>query len=395
MVRAWEVVGVVATEEMIEEASGRSVTDAAIRLPSGIMFAALTIPGIQVAVADTPPERAQLSYKYLNYQDGQPGWERIGVNAQAVSILLPMAGEWSIEGSLTSDTVSGASPAFHSQRFRSGRMDEHRIGRDLKLTRYFSRGSLTVGVADSRESDYFSNAYFVSGSLSTEDKNTTLSVGLGKTDDRINVPEFGVNNESKKIRDAMLGITQVVTTRDIVQLALTYSEGHGYFSDPYKYRDHRPDSKYQTAILGRWNHHFPATGGTARLSYRFYTDSFNVKGHTAVAEYVQPLPNEWTITPIFRAHAQSAASFYLDPVYPPFPTIRPRDEIQSQDQRLSAFGGLSVGVKISKQLTSDLLIDAKYERYEQRSAWYPFGSGSPGIEPLKANIFQLGLTYSF
>lgn len=366
-----------------------------VPIGTGILLAALAIPGIQAAHADTAPERAQISYKFLDYQDSQPGWERIGVHARAISLLVPIAGEWSLEGSITSDTVSGASPAYHSQRFRSGLMEEKRTGRDLKVTHYFSRGSLAVGVADSRESDYVSRAFFVSGSLSSEDKNTTVSAGLGKSNDRVNVPQFGVDNEPKNVRDIMLGITQVLTPTDIAQLTLTHAEAKGYLSDPYKYRDHRPDSKYQTAILGRWNHHFSATGGTSRLSYRYYNDSFDIQAHTITAEYVQPLPWELTITPIVRLHAQSAASFYVDPVNPPFPTIRPRADIQSQDQRLSAFGGASLGIRVSKRITPDLIVDGRYEYYQQRSSWYPFGTGSPGIEPFRANILQLGITYFF
>jgi len=364
-------------------------------LGTGILFAALAIPGILPAQADTAPERAQISYKFLDYQDSQSGWERIGVHARALSLLVPIAGEWSLEGSITSDSVSGASPAYHSQRFRAGQMQDQRTGRDLKVTRYFPRGTLSVGIADSRESDYVSKAFFVSGSLSSEDKNTTLSAGLGKSSDHINVPEIGVNNEPKKVHDMMLGITQTLTPTDIVQLTVTYAEADGYLSDPYKYRDHRPDSKYQTAVLGRWNHHVSATGGTTRLSYRYYTDSFDIQAHTLTAEYVQPLPWEFTVTPIVRLHSQSAASFYLDPVNPPFPTIRPRSDIQSQDQRLSAFGGASLGIKVSKRISPDLVVDGRYEYYEQRSSWRPFGNGSPGIEPFRANMLQLGITYFF
>lgn len=372
----------------------RTKADAA-PLGTGILVAALAIPGIQAAHADTAPERAQISYKFLDYQDSQPGWERIGVHARALSVLVPIAGEWSLEGSITSDTVSGASPAYHSQRFRSGRMEDKRTGRDIKVTRYFPRGSLSVGIADSRESDYISRSFFVSGSLSTEDKNTTFSAGVGQSNDHINVPEIGVNNESKRVRDMMLGITKILSPTDIVQLTVTHAEAEGYLSDPYKYRDNRPDSKYQTAILGRWNHHFAASAGTTRLSYRYYTDSFDIHAHTVTAEYVQPLPWEFTVTPIIRLHAQSAASFYLDPVNPPFPTIRPRTEVQSQDQRLSAFGGASLGIKVSKRITPDLVVDGRYEYYEQRSSWYPFGNGSPGIEPFRANMLQLGITYFF
>lgn len=371
-------------------------SDKKATLGKGILLAALAIPGIHSASADTAPERASLSYKYLDYQDSQPGWDRIGVKAHALSFIVPIAGEWAIEGSQTADTVSGASPSFRSEKLIAGKMHEERTGRDIRISRYFSQGSLTIGGSDSKESDYFSHAFSISGSLSTEDKNTTINAGIGRANDRINVPGV-VNNDHKEVNDLMLGITQVLTPHDIVQVNLSYSSGQGYFSDPYKFQDNRPRSKTTSSILTRWNHYFSGLGGTARLGYRYYTDSFSIEAHTLSADYVQPLPHGWTISPMLRLHTQSAASFYLNPypAFPDFPNFAPTSQIQSQDQRLSAFGGRSLGIKLGNQLTSDLLIDVKYEHYKQRSQWRVFGSGSPDIEPFKASILQLGLTYLF
>ena len=36
----------------------------------------------------------------------------------------------------------------------------------------------------------------------------------------------------------------------------------------------------KTTLQLRWNHHLPATGGSARLSYRYFGDSFRVRAHT-------------------------------------------------------------------------------------------------------------------
>ena len=108
-----------------------------------------------------------------------------------------------------------------------------------------------------------------------------------------------------------------------------------------------------------------------------------------------PLPQGWTVAPFVRAHAQSAASFYLEADNNPFPSFAPRDQLQSQDQRLSAFGGGSLGVKLSKYVTPDVLVDFRYERYEQHADWYPFGSQSRGIDPFMADIYQVGVSWYF
>ena len=55
----------------------------------------------------------------------------------------------------------------------------------MKLTRYFERASIGVGVAGSTENDFRSSAVSLDGRVSTDDRNTTLNVGLAHTRDSI------------------------------------------------------------------------------------------------------------------------------------------------------------------------------------------------------------------
>ena len=369
---------------------------------NSILAAALTLPAVQIAHADTAPERGMVSFKHLDYQDSQPGQDRIGVNADSVMIVAPIAGIWSVEGGLTSDTVSGASPSFHSQAL--AKVHDKRTGREIRLTRYFSRGSLTMGGAYSSESDYISQATSVMGSVSTEDKNTTFNLGFGETSDQIKTLSAGAGmfDESKKLSDVMFGITQVLSMHDIAQLNISHVDGSGYFSDPYKFADLRPRHKNQTAVLARWNHHFSQSDGTGRFSYRYYEDSFGIKAHTLGSEYVQPLSHGWTVAPEIRLYSQTAASFYIDPdpANPRNPIIPAgflmgTIPINSQDQRLSAFGAITYGIKISNQLDQDWLLDIKFEHYEQQGKWNFQGQGSPGLDPLRARTLRAGITRYF
>lgn len=369
---------------------------------NSILAAALTLPTVQVAYADLAPERGSISFKRLDYLDSQPGSDRIGVTANSVKIVAPIAGVWSVEAGLTSDTVSGASPAYYSQMLTP--MHDKRTSRQIQLTRYFSRGSLTVGGSYSSESDYFSEGRSVVGNISTEDKNTTFSLGLATSNDRINAAKAPtpVLNDFKKTADVMLGITQVLSVHDIAQLNISYSDGNGDYSDPYKLFDNRPRHKSQTAVLTRWNHHFQQYDGTGHFSYRYYSDSFGIRAHTLGAEYVQPLSRGWTVTPEIRLYSQTAASFYVDPSSPAGPTYPPdyspfsaSTAIISEDQRLSAFGAITYGIKIVNQLDQDWLMDFKFERYEQQSQWGFMGQGSPGLAPLRARTFQVGITRYF
>lgn len=360
-----------------------------------LMSAALALPSTRTANAESAPERGQISYKYMDYKESQPDQDRVRVRAPSVMLLVPIAGEWSVSGSYVLDTVSGASPAYHSEQITQ-LQDKRRAG-DINVTRYFAHGTLGVGTSYSKESDYTSRSLSLQGSLSNENKNTTLNFGVGITDDSIH-PDFGGIREDKNITDFMLGLTQVITRNDIAQLNLGYSHGRGYFTDPYKFFDQRPDERNHTTILTRWNHHFDRTDGTSHLNYRYYRDNWEITAHTLSAEYIQPLSRGWSITPSVRYHTQSAADFYLkaDPALTPGPTI-PAASFRhfSEDQRLSAFGAMTLGLKVSKHITPEWVADVKYEHYEQQEKWSLSGDGDSLIAPFQARNFQFGLTRFF
>jgi len=387
---------------------------------AALLAAALALPSVQFAYADAAPERGVVSLKYLNYQDSQsadtPATEslssrdRVAVNALSLKALMPVAGEWSVGVSFMEDSVTGASPAYHSSGFpanksdvESGASGELRHSVDLQLTRYFLQGSVTAGSSYSTESDYVSRSYSLQGSLSTEDKNTTFTLGGSFNDDTIELNKPNVvaskqqlANENKRVVAGLFGVTRVLTKKDIVQFNLGYSNGNGYYTDPYKDPDNRPRDRNNVTALGRWNHHVDSTDGTAKISYRYYSDTFGIRAHTLEAEYVQPLHHGWTLAPLLRLYTQSEADFYVTVAEEKFDGESPKPpatgSYYTEDQRLSAFGALTVGLKVSKQLNPDWLVDLKFEHYQQRDEWSLSGSGDPGLATFNARSIQVGLS---
>lgn len=362
-----------------------------------LLAAAMLLPGL--AHAETAPERGALSVKYLDYKEDQPGLDRIRVHAPAVSVLVPVAGEWSIAASVTTDDVSGASPRYHTAVSGASRMSDLRKAGDVTVTRYLPHGTVSVGAAFSTEHDYRSRALSLQGTLDSEDKNTTWALGVGGSDDAIDPVNRIVTGEGRQTWNVLAGVTHVFTPVDIGQLTYTHGSGHGYYSDPYKLVDNRPRKRDQDTLLAQWNHRFVDANATSRLSYRYYRDSFGIGAHALAAEWVQSLADGWTITPALRLYSQRAADFYFDPVYDastgaPFPPgyVFGGSAHTSADQRLSAFGAVTAGLKIAKQIGQDWSVDLKLERYEQRGSWRVFGSGSPGLAPLRATSLQVGVT---
>jgi hypothetical protein len=118
------------------------------------------------------------------------------------------------------------------------------------------------------------------------------------------------------------------------------------------------------------------------------------------AEHLQPLPGGWTVVPSLRLYVQSAAAFYVAPSDPALPSIPAGyvfgRTIISEDQRLSAFGARTWGLKLIKQLDPDWSVDVKVERYEQRGSWRLLGNGGAAdLDPMFARMFQVGIARYF
>jgi Protein of unknown function (DUF3570) len=378
-----------------------------------VLLASLMLPGLATlamalpteARAESPPEKSTLSLKYGNYQDSESGWTRVTVNAPQIYLLTPIGDQWSVEASGVVDSVSGASPRMHTLRSGASHMTEERKAGDVKVTRYLSRAAISASLALSDEHDYRSRALGLQARWSSDDNNRTWTVGTGLSRDRIDNQSNGTNtaiNQRKSVSEVMGGITQVLTPTDIAQFNLTRSTGSGYYNDPYKLFDNRPDKRDTWIGLARWNHHLTAVDTTARTSYRYYSDSFGIRAHTWDLELVKAV-GPWTFTPGVRYYMQNAASFYFDPVldsnggYNTVATMQRAGSItgfRSADQRLSAFGAWNWSMKVSYALSKNTTADVKLDLYRQ-AASLRIGGGSPGLSPMNARTVQVGLTRQF
>ena len=367
-------------------------------LDKALLAAALLLPlAATPAHAESAPDKTTVSYKHLDYLDSQPDADRIRVKANALLVTAPVGENWSFTGGVVTDSISGASPAYHTRKLTE--MRDFRRAATVGLTRYLPEGTFTVTGVLSGESDYLSRSVSASGMWYTDGtKNTALTAGIGLTRDEINPNNKVVVGETKRVNDFMIGLTQVFGPADIGQVTLRQSLGTGYYTDPYKAFDERPRERNAATLLLRWNHHFQQLDSTLRLSYRYYNDTYKVRANTFDVQYVQPLSWGWTVTPLLRLHTQTAAWFYVpvDPARGERATLPPMDAtFYSEDQRLSAFGAITTGLKVSKQITPTLAVDVKLENYRQRSNWAAGGKGDEGLAPFNARSVQFGFVWQF
>ena len=372
-------------------------------LQTALLAAAMALPGLclvtPIAHAETAPERGYVAFKVLDYLDSQPGAERIRVRAPALSALVPLGDQWSVSGTLITDSISGASPAYHDAAITPLR--DFRRAIDASVTHYLPQGTWSLGVSHSKEADYLSRSVYGTGTRSNDSKNTIWNWGLAVSNDDITplkpIQKLPPGAQTKKTVDLIAGVTQVLSPNDLVQINLGWSQNQGYLSDPYKRLDQRPDSRTRQTLQVRWNHHLEGSGATVRSAYRYFQDSWQIRAHTLDLEHIQPLGEQWKVSSIVRYYSQSAARFYVesDGKISPFgPRITPGLDHQSLDSRLSAFGAITLGLKLTHQLSRDTQIDLKLEHYEQRGRW-AMGAGSANLLPFRARSLSWGLTHWF
>lgn len=380
-----------------------------------ILAAALALPGIMPSAHAqvTVPNATLIQFKYLYYRDYQASGgvnndgERMTVKSPALYLLAPISDSWVFEIGAVYDNISGASPYYHTVLSGASGVgvEDKRLAGDITVTKYFGRTAVSVRAAYSTEDDYESIAGGLTLRHATPDQNTTFTIGVGYSSDDVFPQDGPVFTRNKNTLDGIVGITQVLSRNDTGQVNLYYARQSGYLTDPYKAIygvDQRPDSRDQLALLVRWNHYFQSFNATLRSSYRYYHDDWEINANTVTAEWAQELPQGFTLTPSARYMTQSAAFFYYDPVYDatlgaPFPPgyLTNPNAFYTSDQRLSAFGGITLGVKLAKVFAEGWSVDGKAEYYEQRGDWRLGGDGSPGLQAFKAQLYQVGVSRKF
>ncbi|WP_416308620.1 DUF3570 domain-containing protein [Neptunicella sp. SCSIO 80796] len=261
---------------------------------------------------------------------------------------------------------------------------------------------LSSGVHVSKEYDYLSVALNASLARDFNQKNTTVSAGLSYAFDSID-PEGGrplalsamvVNqgqfeseqdyqnafdatrqegSDNKDTVDLLLGVTQVINRRMLMQFNYGLSQIDGYLSDPFKVvsvvdtqgitqqllYENRPDSRTRHNFY--WQTKYAMDSGVADLSYRFSTDDWEIDSHTIDSKLRFNLTANSYIQPHFRYYQQSAADFYT-------PFINQQEaipEFASADYRVGEMTAYTVGVKYGMQLDDGNELAFRLEYYQQ------------------------------
>ncbi len=370
---------------------------------------ALAIPGI--ASGDAPPPQSTISYKFSNYNEDAMSreqvpfgsLERYDIDVHQFRLLAPVGRDFSIQIDANHENMSGASPWFTTAGANgepiinmsgaSGITDE-RSELAIGARYYLERGSIGGAIGYSEENDYRASYFSFSGQRTINEGMTTVSVGISHSDDEIFPTDAAifnrVRNADKRSTSAVISISQIINQRSTVQLAGSLTEQSGFLSDPYKFRDVRPDNKTQIALSGAYRYFLVAADAAAHADYRYYHDDFGVSSHTLSLAWHQNLGNRWQLIPNVRYYTQSAADFYTN--IDNF--LKPLTEFQSSDYRLSAYGAFSGGLSVVTTI-SDWTATLTAERYVADHKHSAYAVTQPGAALVSYTRLSLGFDFTF
>jgi len=280
------------------------------------------------------------------------------------------------------------------------------VGWEQPLGRLWKGG---VGFSGSKEFDYLHLG--INGNIARDfnKRNTTLSAGVSLSRDTwdpvggapipfapmLDVGATGnkLGTENKDILDIVLGVTQVVSRRMIVQLNYSFSDNSGYLTDPYKFLslvdgatgdtltrtpapgaagpshefrfENRPQARTKHSLYGQTKYYM--NGKVLDASYRYMTDDWEIDSHTVDVRLRWPLGESSYLEPHFRFYTQTAADFYrislVDGVELP--------AYASSDYRLGEFDATTAGLKFGWKTGSGNEMSVRVETYQQNGTIPP------------------------
>src|SRR3954468_20308070 len=220
------------------EAAAVAATDRPPSRLAALMQAALALPILALAPRAGAAVVGEMGASVLGYKER-------GLMKATEPILFGHAvidDVWEVEASAVGDILTGASPQLVTnldgkpvQVLTGASVHERRHAGDAKLGRRFGELTLSASAAVSNEHDYHSHAGGVEARQDFNDRNTTVTLGYGRANDRVASAIDPTLDAPRKTDQFLAGVTQVLSPVSLVQSSLSYSNGRGWYNDPYKF----------------------------------------------------------------------------------------------------------------------------------------------------------------
>ena len=302
----------------------------------------------------------------------------------------------------------------------------------------------SAGLTASDEYDYFHIGVNARLEFDFNQKNTTAFVGLAYGQDDIK-PVGGApigfspmtgeredgeeeegdddnyrggGDQTKDVADALIGVTQILGRRDILELTYSYGQSDGYLTDPYKLLsvvdpvtgrpapgidgevpylylyEHRPDQRTKQAGYVEWRHAFDRDSFS--LGARYMTDDWGIDSQTVDARYRWNINENSYLEPQLRWYTQGAADFYRTVLF----DGDPLPDYASADTRLADMDAYTVGAKFGHRTEhGEWSVRLEYYRQEPNPSPEALVGDLAGFDelilPMSAVIAQFGYRFKF
>jgi hypothetical protein len=369
------------------------------------MVAALALPGIQGAKADSLITKPQTDLQYTRYDEG---YKRYQIDIYQGLLKIPLGQSTDLEVTIDQEMQAGPTTATYVPAAYYGlgsistlveaRTEEsvrsHR--REVMIKPRFFGDDYHVGVHAivSEEEDYESKTAGVQYTQDFNKVNTSLSAGYAYSDDAVKpTPQAcGLLLIRKSTRSAInthrftVDLRQDLTTTTTIHAGLEFIANRGYLDDPYKValiwgnalalrsetyyyggpfgfdvtvgRDRRPNYRGTLGSSFKLIQHIKALDSTVHFGYRYIQNTWNIHSHTFTLEYYQQINSDFEIVPSVRYYAQNEAYFYAMAFDiqggAPFPAKRIYgNEPASTDYRLARYGSFGGELKFNYKFLED------------------------------------------
>ncbi len=310
----------------------------------GSLALLLASSGLQAKVL--PEDRADMLYH---------GYDGGGVSITGPSVLVRKAykDKVSVWGNYYVDMISGASIDVEAT---ASKYSETREEISFGVDYLHDKTLMGIGFTQSEEDDYSASTVRVSISQDFFGDLTTLSLGYSYGDDTVRRNGDDSFEDEAQHQSFLFELSQIVTTRLIVNLGVESVTDEGYLNNPYRSVRFLDDNSasgysYQAEIYPRTrNSDAIAIRGMYYLPYRAalkaelrsYSDSWGIEAQNAALSYTHPFGDNLEFDASIRYYDQTSADFYAD-IFP----YRDAQNFLARDKELAAFNNTSVGLGVS------------------------------------------------
>jgi Protein of unknown function (DUF3570) len=378
------------------------------RISIGLGAVASLVFSCLAHTAVLPDDRADIFYSI--YKGGG-----LDITGKSLLVRKKFFESVSVQADYFVDVVSGASIDVDMISGAS-EIREERKQTNIGVNYIRGKTSYAIGYTNSKENDYKADSARFSISQDMFGDLTTVEFGFSRGWDKVGKHGTNVFNNPLDRRNYNVGITQVITKDIIAGATLETITEEGDLNSPYReYRFLAPGGAYglaaeilprtrtANAISLRGKYYLPYRAAVS-ASYRFFRDTWGIRGNTIELGYTHPIENRWILEGRLRYYQQNNANFYSD--------LFPRRNFQnfmSRDRNLAESNDTTLGVKATyaflpdgwrfiKRGTATLDVSRimfKYKNFRDIHQTTVAGAGNEPQYKYSANVVQIYISGFF